>query len=112
MNDFTTLLDEIKAAYQSQNLRPIRGQFFISDQSGDLACPLVAAAMQLGIVDKNDPDLTLDQAANPAFDWACEQFGEDWSIGFLDGFDGKPQGRGDPSYLAGYGLGTLVAQHV
>jgi hypothetical protein len=112
MNDFTTLLDQIKAAYQSQKLRPIRGQFFIPDRGGDCACPLAALALHWGIVDKNDPDLALDQAAHPAFDWACDQFGEDWSIGFLDGFDGKPQGRADPSYLAGYCVGTLVAQHV
>lgn len=40
MND--TLLEEIKAAFRSRKLQPIRRLFFLADDSGDFACPLVA----------------------------------------------------------------------
>lgn len=112
MSDTTKLLAEIRDAYQALGLRPIRGHFFIPDQGGDLACPLVALALRRGVTDRDDPDLARDDGFNLAVEWAAQQFGEDWVIGFLDGFDGDPQKRVDPAYLGGSSLGALVAEQL
>ncbi len=106
MLDTTSLLQEIKAAYQAQQLRAIRGTFFTPK---DFACPIVALALHRGVVKRDDPDLSLDRAANPAFDWACEEFGEDFVFGLLDGADGMAAKCSDPLYLDGFRLGEQAA---
>ena len=103
------LFDEIKSAYQTQNLFPIRRFFCLRDQDGDFACPLVALAVYRGVVDRSDPGIEIDGGANLALDWAASQWGEDWAIGFLDGFDSLAKSKADPEYLNGYGLGLAAA---
>lgn len=56
MNDFTTMIDEIKAAYLTHGLRPIKEHFFVADQGGDQACPLVALTLYRAVADRTDPD--------------------------------------------------------
>ena len=109
MNDTASLLREILAAYDAQRLRAIRGTFFTKQ---GFACPTVALALHRGVVSKDDPALSLDRAANPAFDWACTEFGEDFTFGLLDGFDGKAANRIDPLYLSGFDLGTTLANRL
>lgn len=111
MNDFTTMIDEIKAAYLTHGLRPIKEHFFVADQGGDLACPLVALAIHRGVADRSDPELARDDGFNLALEWAAEQFGEAFALGFMDGFDGKPPG-GNPPYLSGHGMGVLAAEQL
>ncbi len=103
------LLQEISLAYQTQNLRPIRRFFFLHDESGDFACPLVALAIYRGQVDRTDPGIGLDGGANTALEWVARTFGEDFAIGLLDGFDGQEQAKDDPDYLRGYDLGVAAA---
>ena len=109
MSDTTNLLTEIRDAYEALGLRPIRRHFFIHDQGGDFACPLVALALRRGVTDRDDPDLARDDGFNLAVKWASQQFGEEWVIGFLDSFDGDPQNRVDPAYLDGSRFGATVA---
>lgn len=107
MIDTSTLLRETIAAYDAQHLRPTRGTFFTPE---GFACPLVALALYRGVVSRGHPDLSLERAANPAFDWACTELGEDFTFGLLDGFDGKPANRAGSLYLDGFGLGTALAK--
>lgn len=106
MNDTDNLLREILAAYKSQQLRAIRETFF-SDEG--FACPLVALALHRCMVSKTDPKLSLERAENPAFDWACQEFGEEWTFGFLDGFDGKPSKHTGLLSIDGFNLGQQAA---
>jgi len=108
MND--ALLEEIKLAYQTQNLKPIRRFFFLHDPEGDFACPLVALAIHRGQVDKSDPDVAIDGGANAGLEAAAKTFGEDWAIGFLDGFDGQGQPRNSLDYAEGHALGVEAAR--
>ena len=95
MND--ALLEEIKLAYLKQKLQPIRRCFFLhDDDQADFACPLVALALHRGQVDRSDPDIAIDGGANAGLEAAAKAFGEDWTIGFLDGFDGQEQARNVP----------------
>jgi hypothetical protein len=112
MSDTTKLLPEIRDAYEALGLRPIRRHFYIHDQGGDFACPLVALALHRGVTDRDDPDLARDDGFNLAVEWAAQQFGESWVIGFLDGFDGDPQNHVDPAYLSGCRLGALAAEQL
>lgn len=105
MIDTDKLLEETLLAYDAKQLRPMRGTFF----KDGFACPIVALALHRGVVSRDDPDLSLERAANPAFDWACEEFGEDFTFGLLDGFDGKPAKCSDPLYLDGFSLGEKTA---
>jgi hypothetical protein len=106
------LLDEIRLAYQAHNLRPFRDSFFHHGTRCDYACPLTALAIHRGAVDRADPGLELDGADNPAFDWACREFGLGWAGGFLDGFDGRPFALDDPAYKEGHAFGASVARQV
>lgn len=110
MND--ALLEEIKLAYLAQKLQPVRLLFFLHDGSGDLACPLVALAIHRGLVDRADPGVAIDGGANVALEAAAKAFGEDWTIGFLDGFDGQEQAKNDPDYVAGHALGLEAARQL
>lgn len=110
MND--ALLEEIKLAYQTQKLQPIRRFFFLHDKEGDFACPFVALALHRGLVDKADPDVAIDGGANAALEAAAKSFGDDWTIGFLDGFDGQEQVKTDPDYVAGHALGLEAAKQL
>jgi hypothetical protein len=106
------LLDEIRLAYMTQNLRPIRRFFCLHDENGDFACPLVALAIHRGVVDRSDPGIEIDGGANLALDWAASQWGEAWTIGFLDGFDGLTKSKADQEYLSGYELGFAAAMQI
>lgn len=111
MND--ALLEEIKLAYQTQKLQPIRRFFLLHDEQGDFACPLVAWALHLGQVDRSDPRVALDGGANAALEMAAKAFGEDWTVGFLDGFDGQePAKHHHPDYVAGHALGVEAARQL
>jgi hypothetical protein len=110
MND--TLLEEIKTAFRSRKLQPIRRLFFLNDESGDFACPLVAIALHRGLVDRTDPDIAIDGGANAALEAAARIFGEAWTIGFLDGFDGQVQAKTDNDYLRGHALGLEAARQL
>ena len=93
--------DEIKTAYQVQNLRPIRG-FFLRN---DFACPIVALAIHRGVVKRDDPI-----ADGVALQWAVETFGRGWVKGFLDGFDGQTRSIDDPAYPNGFAVGNRLVQ--
>jgi hypothetical protein len=106
MNDL--LFDEIQAAYQTHNLSPIRSRYSL----GSFACPLTVLAIHRGGVDKNDPCLLSNQDDNPAFSWACEEFGEQWAYGFMNGLDEQEKTSDDAEYLAGYALGSLALEQL
>jgi hypothetical protein len=110
MND--TLLKEIIAAFRHRKLQPIRRLFFLHDDTGDFACPLVAIALHRGLVDRTDPDIAIDGGANAALEAIARIFGEEWTIGFLDGFDGQVQAKNDPDYLRGHALGLEAARQL
>jgi hypothetical protein len=98
------LIHEMQEAYRSHKLRPIPGTFLLDD----FACPLTALAISRGVVDKNDPDLGLDQEKNPVFAWASDEFGAAWVHGFVNAFDDEDKTSDDPEYVAGYTLGELA----
>lgn len=106
------LLEEIKLAYQAHKLQPIRRFFFLKDDSGDFACPLVALAVHRGQVDRADPGVAIDGGANAALEAAAKAFGEDWTLGFLDGFDGQEQRKNGSDYLDGFTVGQAAAQQL
>ena len=106
------LLAEIKLAYQSQGLRPIRRMFCLHEKGVDHVCPLVALAVHRGVVDRADPAIEIDGGANAALDWAANLWGEDFVIGLLDGWDAQNIGKAEQEYLDGYGLGHAAAQQL
>jgi hypothetical protein len=106
------LLEEIKAAYKAHRLRPIRRCFFLRGKRYDSACPVVALAIHRGVVDRHDPAIAKDAADNPAVEWAAQTFGEEWSWGFVDGFDRQTERIDDPAYREGYDLGAALAQEI
>lgn len=106
------LLLEIRLAFQTQNLVPIRKFFCLHEGGVDFACPLVALALHRGQVDRADPGIELDGGANAALAAAAKAFGEDWTIGFLDGFDAMTKAKDTPDYLAGHALGLEAAQQL
>lgn len=106
------LLEEIKDAYRQQKLRPVRGFFFVPGKRVDLGCPFVALALHRGVVDRADPELARNDAANIALGWAAEAFGENWTIGFMDGFDRQEMAGNYPSYVEGFDLGAALAQEI
>jgi hypothetical protein len=106
------LLDEIRLAFRAHNLRPFRETFFYHGTRFNYACPLTALAIHRGVVNKADPGLELDQATNPAFAWACREFGREWVGGFLDGIDRRQPALDDPAYRAGHVSGAAVARQV
>jgi hypothetical protein len=110
MND--PLLQEIRLAYQTQNLVPIRRFFSLHEGGVDYVCPLVALAIHRGQVDRTEPEIEIDGGANTALEVAAKTFGEDWTIGFLDGFDGMKMTKDSPDYLAGHELGVEAAQQL
>jgi hypothetical protein len=101
------LLQEILAAYDG-DLWPVRGTFLV----GCFACPLAALAIHRGVVSKNDPRLELDEDGNPAFAWACDEFGEDWVEGFVTGFDGEERSVDEPAYVAGHECGAMALEQL
>jgi hypothetical protein len=106
------LLGEIKTAYKVHRLRPIRRCFFLRGKRYDSACPMTALAIQRGVVDRDDPAIARDAADNPAVEWGAQTFGEEWSWGFVDGFDRQTERIDDPAYLHGYTLGIALAQDI
>jgi len=106
------LLQEIIAAYRSLGLRPTRRSFFFKHKRRAFACPLTALALYRGAVKRNEPYLGLDTAFNPAFVWACDEFGGDFATGLLDVWDGHGKQHNDPEYREGYDLGAALAQEI
>jgi len=106
------LLEEIKTAYKVHRLRPVRRVFYLAGKRFASACPLVALAIHLGAVDRNDPAIARDAADNPAVEWAAQTFGEEWSWGLVDGFDCLTERIDDPAYREGYDLGAALAQEI
>lgn len=109
MND---LLQEIAAAYHSLGLRPTRRSFYYKHKRRAFGCPLTALAIFRGAVKGNEPYLGLDTAFNPAFLWACEEFGGDYATGLMDAWDGHEKSTDDPEYVEGYELGAALAQEI
>lgn len=108
MND--ALLDEMKLAFRTLNLKPIRRCFFLHEDGVDYACPVVCLAIHRGVTEKSDPDLANDEAANIALEWASKTFGEDFIWGLLSAWEGQEKVKDDPDYLRGYELGIEAAQ--
>jgi hypothetical protein len=106
------LLAEIKAAYKAQRLRPVRGFYYVKGKGYDSACPIVALAFARGIVSKADADLSTEDAALAALEWAAEQFGEDWVKGLLDGFDRQTERMTKRAYQDAYELGGKLADQI
>jgi hypothetical protein len=107
------LLDEIKLAYESQKARPIRRMFTLHEKGVDYLCPLVVLAIHRGQVDRLDPGIAIDGGANAGLEAAAKTFGEDWTLGFLDGFDGQNEkANADHDYLCGYALGVAAANQL
>lgn len=104
------LLAEIIAVYQTQNFKPIRRMFCLHEKGVDQVCPLVALAVNRGVVDRTDPSIEIDGGANAALDWFASIWGDDFVIGLLDGWDGQEQAKDTPDYVEGYGLGVEAAK--
>ncbi len=110
MND--ALLDEIKVAYQAQNLVPIRRCFFRQENGVDYACPITCLAIHRGVATKDDSDLAKDKADNLALEWASQTFGEDFIWGVISAWDGQEMVKDDPEYLDGYALGLAAVEQL
>jgi hypothetical protein len=108
----TELIDEIKTAYKLHGLRPMRGLFFWPGKRYDFACPLVALAIHRGVVKRDDPDLARDDAANAAVEWAAQTLGEEWTLGFLDGFDRQSKRLDNREYDDGFDIGVALAYDI
>lgn len=108
MND--SLLAEIVAAYQTQNLKPLRRMFCVHEKGVDHVCPLVCLAVHRGVVDRADPAIEIDGGANAALDWASDLWGFDLVVGILDGWDGQKTTKNTPEYVEGYSLGVEAAK--
>jgi hypothetical protein len=114
------LLDEIKLAYKVHRLRPIRGFFFITRENSEFACPLAALAIHRGIMDGVRPGFefaggAVDAGAIVTVEWAVKTFGNEWVMGFLDGFEGQTLADGPvktTDYLQGYNLGLEAAKQL
>jgi hypothetical protein len=111
------LLGEIKTAYKVHSLRPVRCFFFIRSGAYNFACPLTALAIHRCVMDGVDTGLEFDGGAIDAgaivsVEWAGGTFGEDWTNGFLDGFDGQNQAKDDHDYVEGHDLGVAAAQQL
>ena len=106
------LLAEIVAAYQAQNFKPLRRMFCLHEKGVDQVCPLVALAVNRGVVDRADPSIEIDGGANAALEWSAKTFGEEFTIGLLDGFDGQEQAKNDPDYVDGHELGVAAAKQL
>jgi hypothetical protein len=106
------LLEEVKAAYRSLGLKPVRRSFFHKRKRAAFACPLTALALYRGAVRRNEPYLGLDRAFNPAFVWACNELGGDYATGLMDAWDGHEKQGDDPEYLEGFAAGRLLAQEL
>jgi hypothetical protein len=111
------LLDDIKTAYKANGLRPIQGSFYIRRGNHDFACPLTALAISQGFMRGVMPGFefeggAVDAGAVETMDWSVQTFGEVWTTGFLDGFDGKEQIKDDPDYLRGHKLGVEAAMQL
>jgi hypothetical protein len=104
------LLQEIRDAYQTFGLKPTRSSFFIKRKRGGFACPLTALALSRGAVTRKSAYLGLDTAFNPAYVWACNELGGDWTSGFMDAVDGREKAGDEPEYLEGFAAGEPVAQ--
>lgn len=109
MND--ALLDEMVAAF-ADDLRPIRRFFCLHEEGVTWVCPLVALAIRRGVVDRADPEIEIDGGANAALEWAAIQWGEDFVIGLLDGFDGRGLAKTVLEYVDGHALGVKAAQQL
>lgn len=106
------LLQEIVLAFQTQKLQPIRRRFCLHEGGVTFACPLVALAIHRGMVGRTDPGIEIDGGANLALDWAAGTFGEDFTVGVLDGFDGRRKAKADLDYVEGHDLGVAVARQL
>jgi hypothetical protein len=103
------LLAEIKLAYQTLNLVPIRKFFCLHEEGVDYACPIVCLAVHRGVTEKGDSDLAKDETANIALEWASRTFGEDFIWGLISAWEGLGKIKTDPDYLRGYDLGVEAA---
>jgi hypothetical protein len=104
------MLQEIRDAYRTFGLKPTRSSFFIKQKRGGFACPLTALALSRRAVTRKSAYLGLDTAFNPAYMWACNELGGDWTAGFMDGVDGHDKAGDEPEYLEGFAVGQLVAR--
>jgi len=105
-------LQEIVAAYRTLGLRPTRRSFYFKRKRRAWACPLTALALYRGVIKRNEPYLGLDTAFNPAFLWACNEFGGDYATGLLDAWDGHGKQGDDPDYLEGFAVGRLLSREL
>jgi hypothetical protein len=106
------ILEEIKLAYQTQTLVPIKRRFLFHEGGVDYACPVVCLTVHRGIAEKTDPELAMDKASNMALEWASKTFGEDFIWGFMSAWDGQEMVKADSDYLRGYDLGIEAVQQL
>lgn len=106
------LLAEIVAAYQTHNFKPLRRMFCFHEKGVDHVCPLVCLAVQRGVVDRADPSIEIDGGANAALEWSAKTFGEEFTIGLLDGWDGQEMAKNTLDYIEGHGLGVEAAKQL
>lgn len=108
------LLEEIGDAYLHEDLMPCQDRFYVNGPDGACACPLTALALHRGIFKNNDPRLLLKQDdGNPVFDWSRQEFGESWTLGFLDGYDYCQRNiflTKNMDYAVGYMLGAYLCK--
>jgi hypothetical protein len=107
------LLAEIKAAYASLGMRPIRDHYYVHDAEADYGCPMTVLAIHRGVVDRSNPKY-LEKNAASIHEWACKEFSDFWVQGFLSGYHrGEYKVTPRPSlYCDGYDFGLLVAQEI
>ena len=112
MND--VLLNEIKTAYERLGMACIRRCFYLHEESGDSACPLVVLALARGVVDKDDPGIRIDGGGNLVLDYFSSQFSESWLYGYLDAFDSVENCTRnlDRAYMDGFAFGEKARQEL
>jgi len=106
------LIEEIKTAYEKLGIAPIRRCYYLHEEGGDSACPLVALALFHGVVEKDDPGIELDDGLNVCLEWGSNFLGEDFTWGLMSAWDGHEKIKDDPDYLRGYTLGLAAAQQL
>lgn len=107
------LMAEIKTAYASLAMRPIRDNYYVHDDEGDYGCPMTVLALSRGVVDRSNPEY-LEKSGASISEWACKEFSNLWVQGFLSGYD-----RGEykatsrpPLYCDGYDFGKRLAREI
>src|SRR5438105_3830359 len=93
-------------------MRPVRGEYYVHVAEGDYGCPIVCFSIHRGVTEKTDPDLSKDEAANIALEWAAQTFGEEFIWGLLSAWDRQEMVKDDADYVRGYAIGLEAVKQL